>query len=110
MIGIKVQDVQIGKRVFYYPFANKMENSEPEAAVITSEPIEMPSGTLCCMIDIRSSVVALSNLSETEYHERRLTSRQRRAKDRYAKYAYADGTYDGISFGEYLKYGLYKEK
>ena len=47
-----------GKQVWYYPVLGESERRE---AVITSEPFEM-CGTICCMIDIISSVVDIDNL------------------------------------------------
>ena len=106
-IGIKVQDVEIGKDVYYYSYADKYENSEPKKAVITSKPYEI-CGTLCCKINISNAVVALSNLSFEYIPEKHLTSRKREAKERYAMYENGDGIYDGITFGEFLKYRMYK--
>lgn len=57
---MKVQDIKVGKKVKYHPFlGDKMF----EEATITSGPYEM-CGTICCMIDIRSSCVAIQNLEE----------------------------------------------
>lgn len=103
---MRVQDVQVGKQVFYYSFADKYENAEPEPAVITSGPIQLASGELCCMIDIRPAVVALSNLSEDKVPARRMTTRKRMAKERYQRFLNGDGIYDGITFGDFCKYKL----
>jgi len=106
-IGLKVQDVEIGKRVFYYPWVDELENSKGEPAVITSGPCEI-SGTLCCRIDIRSGVVALRNLSEENIPEKRLSAKKRRAKSRYQRFLELDGCWTD-NFGEYIKNGWYKE-
>ena len=106
MIGIKVQDVQVGRQVYYYSYAGQFTNSSPEKATITSGPVEMPSGELCCFIDIRKSLVALSNLSFECLPERHLTKKQLKSKERYQKYIHRDLD---ITFAEYLKWGLYKE-
>jgi hypothetical protein len=107
-IGLKVHDVEIGKRVYYYSYVGDFDNSEPLEATITGGPCEI-CGTLCCNIDIRTSVVALDNLSFERVEKKSLSAKKIRAKERYAKWEQADGTYDGITFGEYLKYGLYKD-
>lgn len=54
------EDIIVGKKVWYYPI---LGGSKREEAVITSEPFEM-CGTVCCKIDIRSSVVDIENLEE----------------------------------------------
>ena len=107
-IGLKVQDVEIGKTVYYYEWVGEFENSEPQEARITGNACEI-CGSLCCMIDIRSSVVCLDNLSFESVQKTVLNRKKAQAKERYAKYANADGEYDGISFRDYLKYGMYKD-
>lgn len=108
-IGIKVQDVKVGRKVFYYSYADDYWHSEPQEAVITSEPCEIGE-TLCCMISTQSSVVALSNLSFEKLPTfKPLNLGQRRAKERYHRYAHADGIYDGISFGDYLRNRMYED-
>lgn len=63
-IGLNKNDIKIGKKVFYYSWVDDEHNhSEPQEAVITSEPYEM-CGTVCCKIDICKSVVDIENLSE----------------------------------------------
>ena len=52
------EEIIIGKTVYYYPI---LGGRHKEEAVITSEPFAM-CGTMCCEIDIRSSVVAIENL------------------------------------------------
>ena len=59
---IKIQDVTPGTKVYYYSYIGEYDNSEPEAATITSGPMEI-CGTICCFIDIRNSVVCIDNLS-----------------------------------------------
>lgn len=106
MIGIKVQDVKVGRPVYYYSYAGKFTNSAAEKATITSGPVELPGGELCCRIDIRNSVVALSNLSFECLPEKHLTRKQLEAKERYQDYISRDLD---CTFFEYLKWGLYKE-
>ena len=57
---MKKTNIEIGKKVWYYPIAGGSERKE---AVITSGPYEM-CGTTCCMIDILSSCVDIDNLKE----------------------------------------------
>ncbi len=57
---MKKEQIEIGKKVLYYPI---LGGSERKEAVITSEPYEM-CGTVCCKIDILSSVVDIENLKE----------------------------------------------
>lgn len=57
---MKKQDIKIGKSVKYFPI---LGGDKYEEATITSEPYEM-CGTVCCKIDIRSSVVDIENLEE----------------------------------------------
>ncbi len=57
---MKKAKIEIGKKVWYYPI---LGGSERKEAVITSEPYEM-CGTVCCKIDIISSVVDIENLKE----------------------------------------------
>lgn len=57
---MKKAQIEIGKKVWYYPI---LGGSERKEAVITSEPYEM-CGTVCCKIDIISSVVDIENLKE----------------------------------------------
>ena len=102
-IGLKVQDVEIGKRVYYYSWVDDQENPKGEPAVITGGPCEV-GGTLCCNIDICSGVVALSNLSEENVPERHLTAQQHRSKTRYQRFLELEGD----DFGEYIRNGWYK--
>lgn len=106
-IGLKVQDVQVGKRVYYYSYVDKYCNSKPEPAVITSGPCEI-CGTLCCKIDIKSSVVALNNLSEECVPEKHLSAKKRRSKERYQRFLELDGCWTD-DFGEFIKNGWYKD-
>lgn len=106
MIGLKVQDVKVGQEVYYYEWADRYTNSKAEKATITSGPVEMAGGKLCCFIDIRNSVVALSNLSFECLPEKHLTEKQRRSKERYQDYIHRDLD---CTFAEYIKWGLYKE-
>ena len=105
-IGLKIQDVKIGKRVYYYSWVNDHENPEGRPAVITGEVREV-CGTLCCNIDIISSVVALSNLSEENVPAKRLTAQKRRPKARYQRFLELDGCWTD-DFGEYIRCGMYK--
>ena len=57
---MKVQDIQVGKKVKYHPI---LGNRQFEDATITSGPYDI-CGTICCKIDIRSSVVDIENLEE----------------------------------------------
>ena len=108
-IGLLVQDVVIGKKVFYYSFVGEDYNSEPQPAVITSGPCEL-CGTLCCGINIQNSIVSLSNLSEVEYPEKKspldgLSAKKRKAKDRYQLWLHSDSDW---TFGEFVKYRIYE--
>ena len=107
-IGIKVQDVEVGKKVYYYPYADEFTNAEPKEAIITSGPHEI-CGSLVCWINVSSSCVSLDNLSFDYYKEQKLTRKKKRAKTRYSKWYNSDGEYDGISFGEYIKYRMYDD-
>lgn len=107
-IGLKPQDIVVGKKVYYYSFVSECENSAPQEAVIRTGVHEI-GGTLVCWIDTMAACVALSNLSFEPYPEKKLTAQQRTAKERYYKYVHGDGIYDGISFGDYLKYKMYKD-
>jgi hypothetical protein len=62
---MKKKDVRIGKKVWYYPVLGLEEREE---AVITSEPIDLYD-TICCFINIRTSVVAIENIEEIEKGE-----------------------------------------
>lgn len=106
-IGLKIQDIEIGKEVYYYEYADKYTNTKSQKCVITSEPYEI-CDTLCCKINISPSVVALDNLSFEDIPEQHLSSKKIVAKSRYAMWNEADGTYDGISFGDFLRYKMYK--
>ncbi len=106
-IGLKVQDVKPGKRVFYYPWVSEQENPKGEPAMITGEACEV-CGTLCCRIDIRSGVVALRNLSEENVPEKRLPARKRKAKSRYQRFLELDGCWTD-DFREYIRNGWYKD-
>jgi len=57
---MKKSDVEIGKKVWYYPIFGGTNRKE---AVITGGPYEM-CGTVCCKIDIMASVVDIENLEE----------------------------------------------
>lgn len=57
---MKVQDIQVGKKVKYHP---DLGSKRFEDAIITSGPYEI-CGSICCKIDIRSSVVDIENLEE----------------------------------------------
>jgi hypothetical protein len=54
------EEIIIGTPVWYYPTLGLPKKEE---AVITSEPYEM-CGTICCKINIRSSVVCIENLEK----------------------------------------------
>jgi hypothetical protein len=54
------EEIIIGTPVWYYPILGLPKKEE---AVITSEPYEM-CGTICCKINIRSSVVCIENLEK----------------------------------------------
>ena len=54
------EEIIIGTPVLYYPILGLPKKEE---AVITSEPYEM-CGTICCKINIRSSVVCIENLEK----------------------------------------------
>ena len=56
------EEIIIGTPVWYYPILGLPKK---EKAVITSGPYEM-CGTVCCNIDIRSSVVCIDNLEIQE--------------------------------------------
>lgn len=57
---MKKEEIIVGTKVWYYP---TLGDSKREEAVITSGPYEM-CGTVCCSIDIRSSVVCIDNLEK----------------------------------------------
>ena len=57
---MKKSEIIIETKVWYYPI---LGDSKREEAVITSEPYEM-CGTICCKINIRSSVVCIDNLEK----------------------------------------------
>lgn len=57
---MKKEEIIIGTPVWYYPFLNCKEKKE---AVIINGPFEM-CGTVCCKIDIISSVVCIDNLKK----------------------------------------------
>ena len=57
---MKKSKVGIGKKVWYYPILGGIDRKE---AVITGGPYEM-CGTICCNIDIISSVVDIENIEE----------------------------------------------
>ena len=55
---MKKSEIEIGKKVYYYPI---LGGSKKEETTITGGPFET-CGTVCCNIDIRSSVVDIENL------------------------------------------------
>lgn len=57
---MKADKIKVGRSVWYYPI---LGGSKREPAVITGGPYEM-CGTICCKIDIVSSVVDIDNLEE----------------------------------------------
>jgi hypothetical protein len=57
---MKKEEIIVGTKVWYY---STLGDSKKEEAVITSGPCEM-CGTVCCGIDIRSSVVCIDNLEK----------------------------------------------
>ena len=57
---MKKEEIIAGTKVWYYP---TLGDSKREEAVITSGPYEI-CGTVCCNIDIRSSVVCIDNLEK----------------------------------------------
>ena len=57
---MNVEKIKVGKKVIYHPILNDKDGEE---AVITHGVFEV-CGTLCCMINIRSSCVAIENLEE----------------------------------------------
>lgn len=59
---MKKEEIIVGAKVWYYPILGLPTKEE---AVITSGPYEM-CGTVCCKIDISSSVVCIDNLEKQE--------------------------------------------
>jgi hypothetical protein len=57
---MKVNEIVIGKKVYYHPIIGGKEKKE---ATITSEVFEI-GGTPCCMVDTVSGCVAIEALSE----------------------------------------------
>ena len=57
---MRINKVRIGMKVWYYPILGGIER---EDAVITSAPYYV-GGTACCMINTKSSCVAIENLEE----------------------------------------------
>ena len=57
---MEINKVRIGMKVWYYPI---LGGTEREDAVITSAPYYV-GGTACCMINTKSSCVAIENLEE----------------------------------------------
>ena len=57
---MKKGKIENGKKVWYYPIYSGDERKE---AVITGGPYKI-GGTVCCNIDIITSVVAIDNLKE----------------------------------------------
>jgi len=61
-LKMEKEEIIVGTKVWYYPI---LGDSKREEAVITSGPYEM-CGTVCCKIDIRSSVICIDNLERQE--------------------------------------------
>jgi len=57
---MKKEEIIVGAKVLYYPILGLPTKEE---AVITTGPYEM-CGTVCCKINIRSSVVCIENLEK----------------------------------------------
>jgi hypothetical protein len=57
---MKVNEIVIGKKVYYHPIIGGTEKKE---ATITSEVFEI-GGTPCCMVDSVSGCVAIEALTE----------------------------------------------
>ena len=57
---MKVNEIVIGKKVYYHPIIGGAEKKE---ATITSEVFEI-GGTPCCMVDSVSGCVAIEALTE----------------------------------------------
>lgn len=57
---MKVNEIVIGKKVYYHPIIGGTEKKE---ATITSEVFEI-GGTPCCMVDTVSGCVAIEALTE----------------------------------------------
>lgn len=57
---MKVNEIVIGKKVYYHPIIG---GSEKKEATITSEVFEI-GGTPCCMVDSVSGCVAIEALTE----------------------------------------------
>lgn len=57
---MKVNEIVIGKKVYYHPIIGDAEKKE---ATITSEVFEI-GGTPCCMVDSVSGCVAIEALTE----------------------------------------------
>ncbi len=70
---MKKEEIIVGTKVWYCPI---LGDSKKEEAVITSGPYEM-CGTVCCNIDIRSSVVCIDNLKNWQYNEQYENTRYR---------------------------------
>lgn len=54
------EEIKIGKKVWYHQI---LDFPKKEEAIITTEPFDM-CGTICCFINIRTSVVDIENLEE----------------------------------------------
>ncbi len=107
-IGLLIQQIEIGKDVYYYSFYSKETQacSEPLKTKITSRVFEIGGQPTCNIRDI-SGVVALSHLSFEYYpeqYEKPLTPSQWR----YREYLEVADCFE--DFAHYLRYNEGKRK
>ena len=90
MIGLKIQDINVGDAVWYYSWIDKENecHSEPTKSIIMHEPYQSSSGDIVCFIDGVSGYVLTSHLSK-EYFPGNLYQKSV-AKNRYKEYLRLD--------------------
>lgn len=68
-IGIELQNVEVGREVWYYSYIDGDKHSEPMKTVIRSEAWRLGHGELVCKIKGVSGGVSLRHLSFVYYPE-----------------------------------------
>lgn len=100
-IGLNINDIEIGKEVYYYPWYDEItkENAEPIKTKITYG-VRLISNINMCHVEDVSGAVALSHLSFNYIPKHVLTAKKRKSKERYAEYLRVADCYN--SFHHFL--------
>lgn len=105
-IGLYLQQIEIGKEVYYYSYISEYSRSKPLKTRIISNPWQLGCGEIVCKIDGVAGGVSINHLSFENLPEIKISNKKLIAKERYNDFLQISDCYN-ITFGEYLKNKYY---